>query len=58
MRRTHVQSTFGGVLFMSGGDATFESVAIFDTSASVREAWGGRSGRRRSGVAVCRTVAW
>jgi hypothetical protein len=30
---------------MLNGNATFESVAVSDTTASVREAGGGRSGR-------------
>jgi hypothetical protein len=37
VRRTLVQRD-GGVLFISGGSATFESVAISDTSAAVRVA--------------------
>ncbi len=53
----HLQSNDGGgVLSISGGSATFESVAISNTSAAVRVAGGGRSGRRRIGAAVCSTV--
>ncbi len=37
-------SNGGGVLSISGGSATFESVEISDTSAPVRVAGGGRSG--------------
>jgi hypothetical protein len=49
----------GGVLFILGGSAMFESVTISDTSAGeVRVAGRGRSGRRRIGAAVCRVVAW
>ncbi len=43
-RRARVQLS-GGVLVMSRGDATFESVAISDTFAAiVRVAWRGRPG--------------
>ena len=57
-RRARVQGD-GGVLRMVNGNATFESVAISDTTAErVRVARRGRSGRRRSGAAVCRKVAW
>jgi hypothetical protein len=38
VRRARVQ-TDGGVLSISGGSATFESVAISDTNAVVRAAW-------------------
>ncbi len=48
-QRARVQSSTGanegGVLSISGGNATFESVAISDTfTRGVRVAWGGRSG--------------
>ena len=35
---------YGGVLIILNGNATFESVAISNTSAGVRLAWGGRPG--------------
>jgi hypothetical protein len=58
-RRARVQES-GGVLHMFSGSAKFESVAISDpsTATGVCVACGGRSGRRRSGAAVCRAVAW
>jgi hypothetical protein len=49
----------GGVLLMVNGNATFEDVAISDTSVGVRVARGGPIGAGGIvGAAVCRAVAW
>jgi hypothetical protein len=52
MRRARLQGKDGGVLDMTGGSATFESVAISDTSSAqgVRVAWvADRAGTELSG---------
>jgi hypothetical protein len=56
VRRACVQRDDGGVLVISGGSATFESVAISDTTAAVRVA--GEADRARGGLGRRCAVRW